>query len=399
MNRYKLFLILLLLKFILLPSYAQNVKLIPEPGFIPYATYYLSSINLSTGSSDVEFFNFKLSEESGDYSSSEIWASIEFDVSMVSNALGISTPTKIISMKSDDFQMFADIRISNTFLSTQTSSILDMSIPPKQIPLSMRINEIIDFGKFQDLLSAIVSTGKLSDGNYTFRVIVRSGKKDNLSITDDVMETIQVLSNTSLNLISPGGEIADSLQNKIFSPYPIFQWETDPCQGCESFIRVAKYDSDSHSSVNEAINDITVLPFNQSEVWHSAGFATNYQYPFNGAIDLEKDEVYVWQVQKKLPTTEGLESYTSPIFAFKLANISDTSSSDFQSLHPILQQLNDIIGEEQFQYYFGNESELSGFEPNGSYIVNGIEVSVDEIFKLFNDFNNGSSELINISVE
>jgi len=388
-----------LLKFFLTFSYAQNVKLIPEPGFIPYATYYLSSINLSTGSSNVEFFNFKLSEESGDYLSAEIWASIEFDVSMISTALGVSTPTKIISMESDEFQMFADIRISNTFLSTQTSSLIDMSIPPKQIPLSMRINEIIDFGKFEDLLSAIVSTGKLADGNYTFRVVVRSGEKGNLSITDDIMETIQVSSNTSLNLISPGGELPDSLENKIFSPYPIFQWETDPCQRCESFIRVAKFDSETHSSVNEAINDITSLPVNQSEVWHSAGFATNYQYPFNGAIDLVKGEIYVWQVQKKLPTTEGLEAYTSPIFAFKLANLYDTSSSDFQSLHPLLQQLKNLIGEQQFKLYFGNESELSGFEPNGSYLVNGIEVSIDEIFKLFNDFNNGSLELINISVE
>ena len=392
--------ILIFLTFCLINSNlsAQNVKLIPEPGFVPYSTYYLSSIDLSTGSSDVEFFNFRLSEESGDYLSEEIWASIQFEVSMISPALGISNPTTIISMESDEFQMFADIRISNTYLSTQTSSLFDMSVPPKQIPLSMKINKMIDFGKFQELLSAVITTGKLADGNYTFRVTIKSGLKGNLSITDDIMETVQVTSSTSLNLISPGGELADSLQNIIFSPYPIFQWDTNPCQGCESFIRVAKFDPNLHSSINEAINDITVLPVNQSENWKSAGFATNYQYPFTDAIDLEPGSIYVWQVQKKLPTTEGVEAFTSPIFAFKLANFENTSSQ-FQPLHPVLQQLKDVLGEQQFQSYFGPDSELIEFEPNGTYQIDGIEVSVDEIIKLMNEFNNGSKDLINITVE
>ena len=392
--------ILIFLTFCLINSNlsAQNVKLIPEPGFVPYSTYYLSSIDLSTGSSDVEFFNFRLSEESGDYLSEEIWASIQFEVSMISPALGISNPTTIISMESDEFQMFADIRISNTYLSTQTSSLFDMSVPPKQIPLSMKINKMIDFGKFQELLSAVITTGKLADGNYTFRVTIKSGLKGNLSITDDIMETVQVTSSTSLNLISPGGELADSLQNIIFSPYPIFQWDTNPCQGCESFIRVAKFDPNLHSSINEAINDITVLPVNQSENWKSAGFATNYQYPFTDAIDLEPGSIYVWQVQKKLPTTEGVEAFTSPIFAFKVVNFENTSSQ-FQPLHPVLQQLKDVLGEQQFQSYFGPDSELIEFEPNGTYQIDGIEVSVDEIIKLMNEFNNGSKDLINITVE
>ena len=392
--------ILIFLTFCLINSNlsAQNVKLIPEPGFVPYSTYYLSSIDLSTGSSDVEFFNFRLSEESGDYFSEEIWASIQFEVSMISPALGISNPTTIISMESDEFQMFADIRISNTYLSTQTSSLFDMSVPPKQIPLSMKINKMIDFGKFQELLSAVITTGKLADGNYTFRVTIKSGLKGNLSITDDIMETVQVISSTSLNLISPGGELADSLQNIIFSPYPIFQWDTNPCQGCESFIRVAKFDPNLHSSINEAINDITVLPVNQSENWKSAGFATNYQYPFTDAIDLEPGSIYVWQVQKKLPTTEGVEAFTSPIFAFKLVNFENTSSQ-FQPLHPVLQQLKDVLGEQQFQSYFGPDSELIEFEPNGTYQIDGIEVSVDEIIKLMNEFYDGSKDLINITVE
>ena len=48
---------------------AQSVKLVPDPGFVPYATYYISSIDLATGASDVQFFGFRMTEESGDYTS------------------------------------------------------------------------------------------------------------------------------------------------------------------------------------------------------------------------------------------------------------------------------------------------------------------------------------------
>ena len=218
---------------------------------------------------------------------------------MTSSALGVQDPTTIILMKSDEFQMFADIRISNTFLSTQTNSLIDMSIPPKQIPLSMSINEMIDFGKFQNLLSAVVTTGKLADGNYTFRVTIRSGQKGSLSISDDIMETVQVISASTLNLISPGGELSDSLQNIVFSPYPIFQWETNPCQGCESFIRVAKFESDSDK---EFVTDSII------ERWFSKNFILSN---FN--------EI---QVYKNMLNTTSIKGYIECCEAIKEADLS-----------------------------------------------------------------------------
>lgn len=386
---------------------AQSVKLMDDPGFVSYATYYISSIDLSTGASDVQFFGFRMTEESGKYTSLEdpeyqVWASLEFEVSLLSRSLGITEPTTVIKMQTAPFQMKADLRISNTSLSIQTTSLFDMAVPPNEVPLTGRLIESIDISKFEDLLSAVVTTGKLADGNYTFRVLVRSGPSSDegsLIVTDEVIETIVVTTPTSLNLLGPGGALADSSQNVIFSPYPIFQWETEPCSGCESYIRIAKFDSESHSSPEEAIQGVTTLPMDQTKGWEPVGFATNFQYPLSDAIDLEPGQTYVWQVQKKLPTTEGAESFTSPIFAFKLADLTDTPSAGFDVMHPVLQQLMELMGEGQFRAYFGPEGDLSGFDPSGTYVINGMEVSVDEVFRVLRQFSEGSTSIISIAVE
>ena len=386
---------------------AQSVKLMDDPGFVSYATYYISSIDLSTGASDVQFFGFRMTEESGKYTSLEdpeyqVWASLEFEVSLLSRSLGITEPTTVIKIQTAPFQMKADLRISNTSLSIQTTSLFDMAVPPNEVPLTGRLIESIDISKFEELLSAVVTTGKLADGNYTFRVLVRSGPSSDegsLIVTDEVIETIVVRTPTSLNLLGPGGALADSSQNVIFSPYPIFQWETEPCSGCESYIRIAKFDSESHSSPQEAIQGVTTLPMDQTKGWEPVGFATNFQYPLSDAIDLEPGQTYVWQVQKKLPTTEGAESFTSPIFAFKLADLTDTPSAGFDVMHPVLQQLMELMGEGQFQAYFGPEGDLSGFDPSGTYVINGMEVSVDEVFRVLRQFSEGSTSIISIAVE
>ncbi|MEE2877056.1 MAG: hypothetical protein VX822_04705 [Candidatus Neomarinimicrobiota bacterium] len=381
---------------------AQNVKLLPDPGFVPYATYYISSIDLATGASDVQFFGFRLVEESSDYTSSEVWASLEFKVTMVSPSLGVTDPTIVVHMRTAPFQMKADVRISNTVLSTQTTSLFDMAVPPNEIPLSAQLIDVIDITKFEGLLSSVMSTGKLADGQYRFQVLVRTGTSSDegsMIVTDEMLEAILVTTPTSLNLIGPGGEPEDLTENMVFSPYPIFQWETEPCSGCESLIRIAKYDPETHSSPEEAIQDITVLPMDQTIGWGSVGLATNFQYPLTGAIDLETGQAYVWQVQKKLPTTAGAESFTSPIFAFTVADLTEVSSASSTVLHPVLQQLNEILGDSQFQAYFGVDGDLNGFEPSGTYVVNGMEVSVDEVFKLLRLFADGSLSTISISVE
>ena len=394
--------ILLVLPLLLLTLEAQSVKLLPQPGFVPYATYYLSSIDIKTGSSDVMFFGYLLSVENGDYESREVWAKIEFEVSMLSAALGVTERMTVIKVETAPFRMYADLRLDNRQLSIETTSLFDLDSPPNEIPLAVRVLDQMDIAKFESLLSSVVTTGKLADGQYSFHLVLKSGSSDDegsLTLSDEMSETVLVTSPTSLNLIGPGGVLADTSMNMNYSLYPIFQWETDPCPGCESLIRIGQFKSDSHSSAEEAIEDLTVLPMDQTQEWESTGIATSFQYPFSGAIDLVPGEVYVWQVQKRLPTTAGSEAFTSPIFAFKMADSSEPPTTGTEALHPIVQQLMEIMGEQQFNAYFGPDAELGGFSPSGTYEINGMEVSVDAVFTLLNEIRNQSVSIISISVE
>tara|TARA_Y100000310_G_scaffold338308_1_gene427594 strand:- start:918 stop:1967 length:1050 start_codon:yes stop_codon:yes gene_type:complete len=348
------------------------------------------------------FFGYLLSEENGDYESREVWAKIEFEVSMLSAALGVTERMTVIKVETAPFRMYADLRLDNRQLSIETTSLFDLDSPPNEIPLAVRVLDQMDIAKFESLLSSVVTTGKLADGQYSFHLVLKSGSSDDegsLTLSDEMSETVLVTSPTSLNLIGPGGVLADTSMNMNYSLYPIFQWETDPCPGCESLIRIGQFKSDSHSSAEEAIEDLTVLPMDQTQEWESTGIATSFQYPFSGAIDLVPGEVYVWQVQKRLPTTAGSEAFTSPIFAFKMADSSEPPTTGTEALHPIVQQLMEIMGEQQFNAYFGPDAELGGFSPSGTYEINGMEVSVDAVFTLLNEIRNQSVSIISISVE
>jgi len=380
---------------------SQSIKLVPDPGFFPYATYYVMGIDLSTGATDVMLFSYLLREENNNYETPEAWVKIEFEITMVSPALGIESPEIIIKLETNPFQMFADLRIDNRNLSTETTFLYDLDSPPNEIPFSVTILEQIDIGKFESLLASITSTGKLAEGQYSFHVMVYSGpdRYSLSSISDQVLETITVTTPTSLNLIAPGGALEDTSQNLVYTPYPIFQWETEPCPGCESSIRVAEFDLNSHSSLEEAIEDVTTLPMDLIQGWELVGISTTKQYPFTGAIELIAGRVYVWQILKILPTTVGSESYLSPIYAFKIADLSQPPEMSFEVLHPVLQQLVDMLGEDQFNAIFGPEGNLAGYNPTGTYVINGMEVSVDAVFTLINQIRNQSISIVNISVE
>lgn len=377
---------------------AQTVKLMPEPGFVPYATYYVSSFDPNTGATDVILFSYRLAEENGDYETAEVWVQIDFIMSVVSPALGIPTNTRVLHVRTDPFRMHADVRFDNRELSTETTTLYDVQGRAIE-DFSVRIIKQLDITQYEGMLSSIMSTGKLPDGQYSFQVHVKSGPSPtDLVLSDEVTETLLVTTPTSLNLISPGGALEDTSQNVVFTPYPIFQWETEPCPGCESFIRVARFDPESHSSREEAIEDVTTLPMDYTRGWEPVGITTTFQYPFSGAIELIPGNVYVWQVRKDLPTTEGTESFVSPIYAFKVADMTQQAAAP-EIVDPVLLQLLDLLDEDQFNAYFGPGGELWGFTPAGTYMINGLEVPIDAVFGLMNQMMTQSVSIVNVSVE
>ena len=187
-------------------------------------------------------------------------------------------------------QLTDPIFISNMDLNMSTTALYDVS--GNRLELNLDISEQMDMTDAEQMMSAIVQTGQLPNGIYTFRVTATAANGEQISRED----ILNISNPTLLQLISPGGILADTTINEVYTSYPVFQWESDPCNykdpssgesGCEYFIRVAEFRSDEHSSVDQAIESVTRLPLDQSLGFQRIGYGfTTFQYPTDGG-DLE----------------------------------------------------------------------------------------------------------------
>ena len=282
---------------LLRPVVAQNVTLSGE--IYEYATYYISSFDLNTGGTNVQIFRYQLTSD--EY---PVPVRIWFRASLVSPSLGISSPSTIIEIVTDPFDLKAPVILDNRDISSETTTIYDMASPPNSIQITGQVVDRLDPSQVDAILQSILASGKIADGEYTFEIQIQSVSGQILASD---AKTIVVQSPVSISLEYPGGVLADTLDNVVYTTFPIFQWFSQPCAGCNTFIRVAEYDPVVHSSLEDAIDDQRVLPFDQNETWYLIDNINSFQYPFSGAFPLEEGKVYGWQVMMTLPTTSGAE--------------------------------------------------------------------------------------------
>ena len=375
---------------------AQNVKIEnPESIFYEYATYYISNFNIQTGASDVQLFKCKLYSDSY-----PVYVKIWFKVSMLSPALGIHNKETLVLLETDPFQLSGDLWIDNRDLSISTTTLYDLNTNP--VNISAQVIDKIDPVKFDQLLAAILTTGRLADGEYIFEVEVFSGNNlDSCGFPDcKVVKTFIVRTPSALYLESPGSSsLADSSDNEIYTNYPVFNW-SQGCTWCEYYIRVAEFKSWIHSSMDEAIENETTYPFNQSEGWGLvAGGVSTFQYPAAGVSPLGMGKLYVWQVKETRPTTSGFEDLISEINLFKIAVIGGEQKflGGESDSNPLLQSLNQALGQSQYQALFGSNGDLEGFDPSGRFALNGESVDETVAMDIVNQIINGT--IINIDVQ
>lgn len=198
------------------PLQGQSVTL--QGQIYEYATYYISSFNIQTGASDVQLFRYRL-----DSDQFPVWCKMWFKVSMVSPSLGIgiTEPMIIVEMTSDPFQLQADLIMDNRDMSTEQTTLYDMASPPNPVNISVAPSNItmLNPSEFDMLMSSIITSGRLADGEYNIEIKVYSGPGEtNLDLTDSDSRQIVVRTPTGINLESPGGALADTTQNTIFYP-------------------------------------------------------------------------------------------------------------------------------------------------------------------------------------
>ena len=374
-----------------LPVKAQNVTLTGT--IYDYATYYVSSFDPQTGASDFQLFRYTLSSDSY-----PVWVKVTFRATMVSPALGIDTEATILDLYTSPFQLDNDIILDNRDLSTTTTQLHDVTGAP--IDLSVYIQDVIDVANLNAMLSSIMTTGRLADGNYTFQFGVASGSnKGAVESASPTFETriITVESPSAINLEYPGGALSDTSSTGIFTTYPLLVWSSSGCNTCASFVRVAEFNPSVHSSMDEAIQDERRLPFDQVQEWESIGIVNSYQYPLSGSLPLEYGKVYVWQVKHELTTTAGSYELLSPIYAFRIQDLGSGSAST--SYHPVVQILQQVLSEDQFNSLFGSSAVLDGFSPSGTYRINGDSDDLSAAISLLNQITNGTASITNVEVQ
>ena len=374
-----------------LPVKAQNVTLTGT--IYDYATYYVSSFDPQTGASDFQLFRYTLSSDSY-----PVWVKVTFRATMVSPALGINTEATILDLYTSPFQLDNDIILDNRDLSTTTTQLHDVTGAP--IDLSVYIQDVIDVANLNAMLSSIMTTGRLADGNYTFQFGVASGSnKGAVESASPTFETriITVESPSAINLEYPGGALSDTSSTGIFTTYPLLVWSSSGCNTCASFVRVAEFNPSVHSSMDEAIQDERRLPFDQAQEWENIGIVNSYQYPLSGSLPLEYGKVYVWQVKHELTTTAGSDELLSPIYAFRIQDLGSGSVST--SYHPVVQILQQVLSEDQFNSLFGSSAVLDGFSPSGTYRINGDSDDLSAAISLLNRITNGTASITNVQVQ
>lgn len=378
-------------------------------GFLPYETYYISSIDLSTGESSVQLFKFLISPPPFYDSEKEspIEFNLQFKIEILSPELGFSEKTTLLEMKtSDKISMEAAFRLDNRDFNLNNSQIYYINGEVvKNINgnnIKFELGESLSNEKLEDLLGVIVTVGRLPNGIYDFTLKLSEFSNGQSDIIKN--KPIIITTPTTLNLIYPGGALIDTAQNLVYTPYPVFQWSTETCLTCGLFIRVAEFNPESHSSVEEAIEDLTNLPLDQTSGWEAVEIGTSFQYPVIGSRDLQAGKLYAWQIKKELPTTLGIDAYLSPISIFKLADPSASQnifgSGGAQSLSvPVLIALKDLLGTENFNTYFGNDGDLTSYLPSGTYQINNESAVSSDILQIIDQLQKGTISVVNISIE
>ena len=392
MKLLKLNIIVLLLVLVIVPSRSQSLDINVQGEIYEYATYYVSSFDIATGATNVQIFNYSL--ESNTY---PVFIKIRFRATILSPGLGINSEATIVEIETDPFSIEDGLYLDNRDLSSEATFLNDNS--GNQIELQGRLIDVLDPALSESIMQTILTSGKLSDGQYTFSVSISGGTdEDNMSNVFNDSKTFVIQSQIPISLEYPGGALTDTTDNLLYTSFPIFQWSSGPpASYAKTFIRVARFDPESHNGLEDAIEDQRVLPSDQNEQWELIDNVNSYQYPFSGSYPLDAGNIYCWQIKISLPTTSGNEDMISPIFAFKIGQAGAIETSNIVS-NPLLMMLQQTLPD-QFNNYFGSGRELEGFLPSGQIEINGITVGPSVVNNLLQQIMNQDYQIQSVVVE
>jgi len=366
--------------------------------------YYLSAIDIETGESNLLLFDYTINLEGGDYDKLYVY----FDIYMnIPSMTGSEYSTSLKSLTNGKFSL--NPPANGEFPSQISFRNTDLNLDTQYLPGGVQFNfnqsdyniEITDT-EISDLTEMIMSMGRIPNGMYSFSFQVCDDDNHEGNCSDALIKNIEIFVPSYLELIMPGSsEISDTLSNIVYSSYPVFQWNTDYCSSCNYSIRISEFNSQNHSSLFEAIEDVSILPASGSGYYNISNSSNIFQYPESGVESLVQGKKYVWQILRSFETTNGVNEELSQIFIFKMQDATQMQTySSSSSYDVVLDNIKELIGESIFNQLFGEDGELYNYNSVSSTItVNGEEFSNNYIIELIEMLNNNQINIIDVNAE
>ena len=155
------------LMLVLAPVFGQVIDFTVD--FTPYVIYYLSAVDISTGESNVPLFLARL--ERTQSAPDSVPVHFDFEITVQSDALGFYEEETLVHIKTKEESpliLTAPITMTNQMLTLDTRQLLDDA--GNLVNMNLEVVETVDLEQTDELLNAVIATGRLPDGIYRFMV-------------------------------------------------------------------------------------------------------------------------------------------------------------------------------------------------------------------------------------
>jgi len=384
--------------------YSTDLQISEEYFNESIVVFYLSDFDFNNPARSPLIFEYRISDAAQPglcAFPNPVTVSLDFTIEARIPALGWNQFTLLAQASVNPFPLNGPFRINNRILGVNvdaTQVLYECSEAGPYVEIGGG-NATINSENLALLSNVVLATSQLPGGIYRFTFTLYNESE---GMSSNFTRTVSVSSPRLLNLLNPGSNALNSNNfSAIYTRYPLFQWESDPCGSCNYAVRIAEFIPAYHNSPQQALQDESSLPFPDDGQFYPLGnniTMLNYE-PSTGGKQLEFGHRYVWQVKKTFSTTGGSEETLSEIFGFAVVDPSSGSGSDGLPTGAIAQAIRDMIGEMQFNAWFGPNGLLTGYFPTGNIEQNGSSISSGELDNIRAGFLNGSYTIQNISVE
>lgn len=247
----------------------------------------------------------------------------------------------------------------------------------------------------QSLIQELLASGSLPADIYFF---IFDLQQDGISQSSTILR-IDITNPRAIDLVAPGSDAGTDEVEQVFTPYPMFRWESDMI-----FFRLViaerLADSGDDLSPEEVMQQRVVFQRNfrlrrdpAAPVDAEELPATMFQYPIAGVRPLEEDKIYYWQVTGLVETSGAPLEFPSEIWKFRLV-----AAQGAQFLTPLQQQLIALVrGIDPDLLATGGS--LYNLIPNESVRSNGVPINEAVLLNTLDKLLNGDYRSLEITVE